>query len=492
MKLIARTIVDFLDNSCKLFPDKTALLFEKEQYTYRQLKEESEKLADFLTKRIRKGEIVGLLLSNRPHFIISYFAIFKAGGVVLLLEQGISDDNLINRVTKTNTHILISETKYRDKFLRCKFNDRVKFINVDELKLAPVGFKNVKVSTNDVSTIIYTSGTTSEPKGARLRHYNVVAATNNIVNYLNFVKNDIDVNISSLSHSFGLGHIHCTFTSGATTVLFRNSINIGDILSTIVTCRATTFAATPAFLRLMTAHFRGELKRCGKYLRLIQTNISPLEPELVKDILELLPNTKFCYYYGLSEASRATFLTFNKNLKKLLSVGKPMPNVKIKIVDSRGRKQPTGIPGEIAIKGKIVIKDYFKNAQANRRIKNGWFYTGDWGYLDRNGYLFFQSRRDDIINVSGEKVFPEEVEGCIRSIPGVLDAAVIGIPDKFLGEVVKAYIKVKKTKFDTNSVLKICREKLESYKIPRAIEVVGEIPRTDNGKLRRNLLRNHQ
>jgi len=165
--------------------------------------------------------------------------------------------------------------------------------------------------------------------------------------------------------------------------------------------------------------------------------------------------------------------------------------VKIKIVDKKGKKVTVGNSGEICIKGKIVIKDYYKNNKANRQIKNGWLHTGDFGYLDRDGFLFFQSRRDDIINVSGEKVSPEEVEECIKTIPGVMDAAVVGISDKFLGEIVKAYVQVENQNFSTNQVLEICREKLETYKIPRAVEIINEIPRTDNGKLRRNILRSY-
>lgn len=488
MKINPKTIVDFLDNSCRLFPNKTALVFGKNKYSYLQLKEKSDQIAAHLGKKIRRGEVVGLLLSNRPEFIVSYFAVFKAKGVVLLLDQGISDGNLIQRILDTGARFLLSEGKYRTKILRANLSKKIDFIDVTKQNFEPAESIDVSVQPNDVSTIIYTSGATSAPKAARLRHYNVVAATCNIADFLDTDEADIDVNISSLSHSFGLGHIHTMLASGATIILFKNSIDLAEILKTIVKYKATTFAATPAILRVLASHFRREFKLCGRYLRLIQTNISPLEPELVKDILELLPKTKFCYYYGLSEASRATFFTFNNNLEKIRSVGKPMPNVEIKIVNSRGRKTKIGKSGEICIRGKIVIRDYWKNTQANKRIKNGWFHTGDYGFIDRDGFLFFQGRRDDIINVSGEKVFPEEVEECIRNIPGVVDAAVVGMPDKFLGECVKAYVVVEK-KFDQNLIIQICRQKLESYKIPRVVQSTNQIPRTDNGKLRRNILR---
>ena len=491
MKIYARTIIDFLDNSSELFPNKIALIFEKEKYTYRQIREQSDRLASFLSSKIKRKEIVALLLSNRPSFIVSYFAIFKAGGVVLLLEQGISDDNLRYRILKTDVKIIVSERRYREKILRSKLPKTVEFLDIDKIDLRGDRFKSVKISPNDASTIIYTSGTTSEPKAARLRHYNVVEATKNIVDFLKINKNDIDVNISSLSHSFGLGHVHCTFACGATTILFRNSINMNLIMESIFKYRASMFSATPTILRFLAFHFRKKFRNYGNHLRVIQTNISPLEPKLIKAILALLPNVKFAYYYGLSEASRSTFLTFNKNLRKIGSVGKPMPNVKIKIVDKKGKKVTVGNSGEICIKGKIVIKDYYKNNKANRQIKNGWLHTGDFGYLDRDGFLFFQSRRDDIINVSGEKVSPEEVEECIKTIPGVMDAAVVGISDKFLGEIVKAYVQVENQNFSTNQVLEICREKLETYKIPRAVEIINEIPRTDNGKLRRNILRSY-
>ena len=489
MRIYARTIVDFLDNSAKLYPDKTALFFEKTEYTYSQVKDYSERVAGFLSRRIKKRDFIGLLMSNRPEFIISYFAIFKAGGIVLLLDQGISDDNFQKRIIETKTHIVLSETKFKEKLSRAKLLKKVDFIDIEKQEFEVSKFKKAALKPSDISTIIYTSGATSEPKAARLRHYNVVAATKNIINYLEIRKDDIDVNISSLSHSFGLGHVHTMFASGGSIILFKNSINLKGILKTIVEKKATTFAATPAILRLITNHLRTEIKECGNYLRLIQTNISPLEPDLVRDILGLLPKTKFCYYYGLSEASRAKFLTFNNNLKKIKSVGKSSPSVEIKIVDPFDKKLDVGKSGEICIKGTIVIKDYLNNTKASKRIKNGWFHTGDYGYLDKDGFLFFQGRRDDIINISGEKVFPEEVEEYIRGVPGILDAAVVGVPDKLLGETITAFIKVKNKRFDKDLIIQACREKLESYKVPKSIQIIQEIPRTNNGKLRRNVLR---
>ncbi|OGD63346.1 hypothetical protein A2160_02575, partial [Candidatus Beckwithbacteria bacterium RBG_13_42_9] len=452
-------------------------------------KEQANNVSNLLIDKTKKGEVVALLLPNIPEMVFSYFGILGIGRIALLLSPSISDANLIFQIEKTRPKFIISQKKYQAKVRRTKLLKQLQFVDVKDIPPAKRTVYNKNVSEHNTASIIFTSGTTAEPKGVKLQHSNVVNATKNIIEFLKWNQHDVDVNILKLSHSFGLGNIHSVFAVGARTILFPDAINIKKVIQVIIKEKATTFAAVPTTLRLILTNYLEDFQKCDKYLRFIQTDISLLEKNLIKTIVSALPNTDFNYYYGLSEASRSTFITLNKHLDKLGSVGQPSPNVKLKIIDNQGQKLPAGQTGEICIKGKHVIRQYWENPKASTKIKNGWLHTNDAGYLDKEGYLFFKGRVDDIINIAGEKVSPEEIEDIVRRIPGVTDSIAIGIPDKLLGEAVKVFIRVKDQSFNIKKVKEICLKKLDNYKVPRTVEIVKEIPRTENGKLRRKVFK---
>ena len=173
--------------------------------------------------------------------------------------------------------------------------DKSEYINIEDLPLTGRAFPERDVRENDISTIIFTSGATAEPKGVKLRHQNVVSATKNIIEFLKWNKNDIDINASALSHSFGLGNIHCVFAVGATAVLFQDTINLKKIIQTVIDRKATTFSVVPVTIRLIISNYPEEFKECGRYLRFIQTNMWLLERELVEGVFSVLPNIELIY-----------------------------------------------------------------------------------------------------------------------------------------------------------------------------------------------------
>ena len=213
-----------------------------------------------------------------------------------------------------------------------------------------------------------------------------------------------------------------------------------------------------------------------------------MKKESILQIINLFPKTNFYTYYGLTEASRSTFLLFNKNKNKLESVGKPAPGVEIKILDDNGKTLSNNQIGEIFIKGEHVIKNYWNNSKADESIENGWLKTGDLGCFDFDGFLFLKSRKDDLINVGGEKFTPEEVELVIKEIPEILDVAVIGIPNELFGQLPVAFV-VTDNEITSTQIIKHCSKKIERYKIPNKILFLDDIPKTDSGKIKRNVLK---
>ncbi|MBI2099178.1 acyl--CoA ligase [Candidatus Uhrbacteria bacterium] len=487
------TICDFLDKAAERIPHKTALIFENQEYTYGQIGERSDRLAGFFAANADKGEAVAILLQNSPEFIWSYFGVLKAGTAALLIPPNISDESLRLELQKVKPKYIVSEKRYEEKLRRVSSSGHAPiYIEARELgqKQAAGSERRRQISGDDVSTVIFTSGTTGEPKGVKLRHRNAVSATKNIINILKWNENDIDVNVSPLSHSFGLGHLHCVFAAGGTTVLFRDAIGLKNILAAIFEKKATTFGAAPAILRLMLRDFRPELERC-RGLRFVQTNISILEEELVSGILSALPLADFYYYYGLTEASRSAFVNFRTAGYKQGLVGAAVPGAEIKIMDASGGEVLPGVTGEICIKGPHVIDSYWDNDEASKSVSGGWLHTGDMGHKNADGFVYFDGRQDDIINVSGEKVFPYEIEQAAKTVDGVADAAAVGASDPLLGEAVRLFITEARPVSD-EVIRNALRGKLEGSKLPGEIFRIDSIPRTENGKIIRHALKARQ
>jgi long-chain acyl-CoA synthetase len=206
--------------------------------------------------------------------------------------------------------------------------------------------------------------------------------------------------------------------------------------------------------------------------------------DTIHKILQLLPNTKFVTYYGLTEASRSTFMIFNKNENKEESVGKSAPNVEIKIVKENNDSKI----GEIWIRGNNVIENYW-NSEFAEKFAEGWLKTGDLGFLDENGFLYLTGRKDHIINVGGEKINPEEIENVAKMLDSVEDAIAIGVEHQLFGQVVKLFVKkVENKEIESSEIIAHCKRNLERFKVPMEVEFVPEFPRTEHGKVIRFML----
>ncbi len=494
---VLRIIPDVVTVTAQRYPHKEALIFGSRVLTYRQLKEKINLVAEAIFRLHSSPHVVAVMLPNSPEFLFVYFGAMLAGHAVLNIAHNTHEKQLKYQLATVNPGFLITD-KMRSSQLETMGLPSIRLITVDRLlKTKSTSIKLPQVTGEMNSTILFTSGTTAAPKGVVLKHKNVLAATKNITQFLGWSNMDTDIAVSQLSHSFGLGNIHCVFATGGKVVLFSDAIDLKKILGAIKKTRATTLSAAPITLKLLLTHFKREFSACDGMLRFIQTNHGKLDEQFAREVLATFKKTKFQYYYGLTEASRATFITLSDNPQKIGSVGRPSPNVKVKIIGGNHKELPPGKIGEICICGGMVVSGYWDNPELNKkRFRNGWFYTNDAGYLDEEGFLYFAGRKDDIINVSGEKVSPDEVEAVLRSHPDVDDAAVVGEPDKWLGEVVKAFVVLASgSEFSRSKLSEFCRMKLESYKWPRVYEVISEIPRTTNGKVQRHKLRiknNHE
>ena len=402
-----------------------------------------------------------------------------------MISPEISEINLFNQLKSSKSKNIICNQLMKKKILN--FNSiKTTIFDIEEILLKHNN-KEIESSLNKLAYLIYTSGTTAEPKGVTVSHSMIEFTTKNIIKVLSYSNSDIDLLPLPLNHSFGLGCIHTSLYVGSTLVLLKNASNLEEILESLKKYKITTLAAIPATLTKILNFENKKLEDYFSEIRLIITNSTAIPKKTVIQFKEILKKGNLATYYGLTEASRSTFMVFDKNNQREESVGKCSPNVEIKIVNKEENNLKLG---DIFIKGENVIKKYWNNVEADKNIFENWLKTGDTGYFDNEGYLFLKGRSDEIINVGGEKVMPIEIEQTIKNIPGVEDAVAFGVEHEIFGQTIKLnIIKSKNSDIDKAQILSYCIKNLERFKIPSKIDFVEKIPKTDYGKVKRFMLK---
>ena len=472
------TIDQFLTNSSKSNPEKLALIDHNSKFTFSELEEKVNKFSTFLNQ-FQEKSVISLLFDNTSEFVVSYLGVINSGNVAHLIPTGISNSNLQKQISSAHPKLVLSSDSHFEKIkdLELENLEKVKFSEVKELSS-----ENKKPSPNDYAYLIYTSGTTSTPKGVPITHSSCDFSTKNITRTLQYSKTDIDLLPLQMSHSFGLGCLHTSLYVGSTLVLQKNP-NVDDIINLIKKYKVTTLAAIPSTLTSIVSNCSDDSLQLLSNLRLIITNSTFFPPETIRKLNSILKTGIVATYYGLTEASRSTFMIFD-NEKKIESVGKPSDGIEIKIHDTSDENV-----GEIWIRGPNVIDDYWKK-QYSENKSDDWLKTGDLGRFDDEGFLYILGRVDDLINISGEKVYPQEIERIVKVLSGVEEVIAIPMKHKSFGEVVKLFVKKSVTsKITSTDILTHCIKNLERFKVPAKIEFVEDFPRTDYGKIKRFMLK---
>jgi len=477
-------VINFLEESKKRHPTKVALVDEEKSLTFQELYQEVQSFSTSIAF-LNKKNIISLMSENSVSFIISYLGIINAGKIVHLISPEISEINLSNQLKSSDSEAIICSNtvkKNLSKFVSIK----IPFFEFEDIRSQSTQDKK-NIKTNNLAYLIYTSGTTSEPKGVAISHVMIEFTTKNIIKVLGYSDLDVDVLPLPLYHSFGLGCFHTSLYVGSTLVLLKNANNLEHILQSLEKNNATTLAIIPATLTKLLKLDRSVLENYFTNIRLIITNSTPIPKNTVQNFKEILKNGHLATYYGLTEASRSTFMIFEKNNEREESVGRVAPEIEIKIVSKDNDNLGMG---EIWIKGNNVIKKYWNNTEADKNIVDRWLQTGDIGYFDKENYLFLKGRNDDIINIGGEKIVPREIEEVVMQIAGVEEVAAFGIKHEIFGQVIKLnVVKAKDSDLDKFVILTHCLKNLEKFKVPSKIDFVESIPKTDYGKVKRFMLK---
>ena len=473
-----KTIIDFFRQNVENFPDKIALIFEDRKLSYKELGGLVDSFSDSLTE-LEKKSVVSLFLDNSIDFVISYLGILNAGMIVHLIPTNLTIQKIQQQLEISNSNLLITSNHLMNKIKDIKYECRKK--SFSELNIKKNDFLKSNNFYNEIAYLIFTSGTTGIPKGVSITQCNTIFTTKNIINVLKYDESDVNILPLPLTHSFGLGCLHTSLFLGSTLIILKNATNTHNILEQVIKHNATTLAAVPLTLnKILNEH-----KNYSDYLhklRLIITNSTSVPVKTVKKYRKILKNGNLATYYGLTEASRSTFMIFDKSGKET-SVGKPSNGIQIQIKNKSSNESEIG---EILIKGENVIKNYWKNPDADKKILDNWLQTGDLGHKDSEGYLYLDGRIDDVINIAGEKVVPEDIETIVRVLIDVDDVVVVGMKNDMYGEIIKMFVKKSiDGKITKSEILAYCLKHLEPHKVPREIEFLDDFPRNEFGKIER-------
>lgn len=461
-------------------PQKIALIQGQTEVSYEQLWKEINKSASWFIQNTNQGDRVIISASKNIDFVYTYFGAHLAGIICVPIDPETNETRLKRIIEVAQPKLIVGELRNHGE------NKVVPFADVKSER--EHGFDS-PIDSN-VADLLFTTGTTGLPKGVALTFANQMAAADNINTFVGNTTDDIEMLALPISHSFGLGRLRCVFAKGATLVLLGSFASMKKFFGEMERCHVTGFGMVPAswaYILKISGEKIGQFAGQLKYIE-IGSAFMPLENK--QKLMSLLPDTHICMHYGLTEASRSAFISFHDDTDHLMSAGRPSPNTEIAVFSEQGERLGKNEDGEICVKGGHVCSEYWGQPQEEflKDFFDGYFRTGDWGHMDDEGYIHLISRKKEIINVGGKKVSPIEVEEVLNGMEGIEESACVGVHDDVLGEVVKAYCVCSK-EVDFENVKILMMKKLEGYKIPAFFETIKSLPKTQNGKLQRLLLK---
>lgn len=496
-------IFDALERAKTYFPDKEALLFKGKTTSYQDLYEQVCRLSSALKGRLglQRGDRVAVFLPNIPEFALSYYAVVGLGAISASLNVMLKRDEVEFILNDCGAKVLITAAHLLDQVPGTSEIPTVEgILCVDEPDRAGVlsfrdllsGFSSPHIAKASLEgeeggAILYTSGTTGKPKGVLLSHGNLISNVYATSHHTKMGPEDRLICYLPLFHCFGQNFImNASVNAGATLILHERFIP-DEILDSIRVNRVSMFFGVPTvYLRLL------ELPNIEEYLdpaRYFFSAAAPMPVEVARKWRERFGRVIY-EGYGLTETS--PFASYNHDFfYREGSVGTPIENVEMKIIDEKGDDLPPGEVGEIAIKGPNVMKEYYRRPEETAQaIRDGWFFTGDIGRMDEEGYFYLVDRAKDMINVSGFKVWPREVEDVLLEHPALSEVAVVGVPDLISGEAVKAFAVLKgNAVVQEQDLIDFCRSRVAVYKAPRSVEFLEALPKTPAGKILKRELR---
>jgi long-chain acyl-CoA synthetase len=521
----------FLESAANWLPKRTATIFYGSRLTYQQLDQLANQFGHALHGLgVKPGDRVMIVLPNIPQLLVAFFGTLKIGGVVVLSNPEADAAQVISQLLETDAKVLVTLRAFSDLVAAVVAKTAVEKVVVADIRnfvssgthkklLARWGIQNesgpelvfnsnilsmhdmmldaarepmaVTVSCDALAAVLYTSGTTDQPKGVCLTHANLVANTIQTRHWIRDLKygQETCLAVVPLTHSYGMTNaMNIPIALGATIVLMP-LFELDQVLKQIKAHKPTIFPAVPTIYTAI--NHAANVRSYGlESIKACVSGATPLPVE-VQEEFEKLTRGRLVEGYGLTEASPVTHANPLFGLRKVGSIGVPVPNTDAKIVDLvNGEELPPGQVGELVVRGPQVMKSYWGDvAETEAVLKNGWLFTGDVAVMDGDGYFKLISRKRDTIMAGEYSVYPRDVEEVLYENNKVLEAAVIGIPTNGNSQRVKAFVVPRQgTNLSEEELLNLCRRRLETYAVPWEIEFRQELPKSFIGKVLRRML----
>ncbi len=523
-------VQNFLERSAEAHPDKIALVCGSTRLTYSQIDEMSSALSASLVELgLKRHDRVAIFLDNSPEAAISIFAIAKCGATFVVLNPAMKSKKLgyilrdsgaafiVTHGSKARVLIdILSDTPD----LKCVIWAKKVPQAVDTASTVPCHvswseiveagahealLQRVKTIDVDLAAIIYTSGSTGKPKGVMSTHQNIYSAASSIIEYLENRESDVILNCLPLAFDYGLYQLLMTFLFGGTLVLERSFVYPAKVVQLLEKESVTGFPIVPTMAAMLLQ--MESLKALDfSALRYITNTAAALPVAHIKGLQELFPHVKIYSMYGLTECKRVSYLPPEELKRRPESVGIPIPNEEVYILNRNGEEVRPGEVGELVVRGANVMQGYWNAPEETAKVfRRGRYpgevllFTGDLFTRDEDGYLYFIARKDDLIKTKGERVSPREIEEVLSELQGVAEVAVIGVEDELLGQAIKAYIvPAAGAELSESSVKRHCMDNLEPFMVPKYVVFCPELPKTAAGKVDKRSLKaqhaagNHQ
>lgn len=506
-----RLLGEALFNSARNNPSKTAIIVKDESYSYERLKTDAENLAHHLIKSgLIKGDRVAIYLDNSWESVISIYGVLLAGAVFLMINPQTKSDKLKYILNDSGAKTLITSVVPKNEFLhtvkdtpaiqeiivtgdlsQIRTSPPLKLINFGnaiEEKKAKVILPNI--IPNDLAALIYTSGSTGFPKGVMMTHQAMVFTSWSLIQYLRLSENDRIILLLPLAFDYGLYQLLMTITIGGTLIVEHSFIFFASIYEHIEKYKPTVFPGVPTMYAMMIASNK-ESRLSFDCIEKITSTAADLPAEFIPGLQKIFPNALIYKMYGLTECKRVCYLEPELINVRPASVGKAIPGTEAFLLSPEGNPVPAEEPGILYIRGPHVMLGYWNNEELSKQMLKPGKLPGekilcsnDWFKMDEEGFLYFLGRNDDIIKTRGEKVSPVEVENVIYAIEGIKEVAILGIPDKIMGESIVAFVTTNSTtQLNEKIIHRKCTAQLESFMVPGKIILMEEMPKNANGKI---------
>jgi len=480
--------------SARAHPDKTAIFWAQDEFPYRSLLDAALRLSGRLQSEfsVQPGDRVALWMKNRPEFVPCVFAILRAGGVVVPVNNFLKPDEVNYIVADCGANVLITDSELgQHETALVGARPDLKLIRADTvLQQTPPAMNSgdeAQRGESDLAVLIYTSGTTGQPKGAMLSHGNLLHNVESCRIVLETQEGDRMAVLLPLFHSYMMTvGLLMPLLTGGTMVLVKSLSPMKSMLEELLARRPTILPGIPQLYRgLVASPLKGPLP-----VRVFISGSAPLPLQILKDFEEKF-HTPLLEGYGLSEAGPVVSKNPLHGERKAGSIGLPIPHVEMSVQDHQGTELGNGDVGEICVRGGNVMQGYWNRPEESAKaLRNRWLLTGDIGYRDADGYYYITDRKKDMLLVNGINVYPREIEEAIYEFKGIKEAAVIGVPDRKRGERPFAFVAGEEgVTLDAMELAGFLKGRLADYKQPREIRIVPSLPRNATGKILKTSLR---